>query len=123
MHQHHPLCTRTHQIGALFLVAATFFFTRLLDAPCSISSTASSQRKFLRLQTSQEVLIKIYVYDANEIDGLNDLLKGRDGKIAPEACLKGQWGSQVISHHTAFFNCPSTDIDIRHIYIGKIGSD
>ncbi|KAM1686135.1 hypothetical protein COP2_034846 [Malus domestica] len=31
--QHHqqPLYTRTHQIGALLLVAATFFFTSLLD--------------------------------------------------------------------------------------------
>ncbi|GAU34584.1 hypothetical protein TSUD_14990 [Trifolium subterraneum] len=97
MHHHHTLCTRTHQIGALLLVAATFFFTRLLDAPCSISTTAP-QRKFLLLPESQEVSIKIYVYDVNEIDGLNQLLKGRDGKIAPEACLKGQWGSQVKIH-------------------------
>ncbi|XP_045829016.1 probable glucuronosyltransferase GUT1 [Trifolium pratense] len=97
-HQHHPLCTRTHQIGALLLVIATFFFTRLLDAPCRISPTVSSQRKFLLLPESQEVSIKIYVYDVNEIDGLNELLKGRDGKIAPEACLKGQWGSQVKIH-------------------------
>ncbi|GAU40394.1 hypothetical protein TSUD_265380 [Trifolium subterraneum] len=96
MHHHHPLCTRTHQIGALLLVAATFFFTRLLDAPCSIST--ASQRKFLLLPESQEVSIKIYVYDVNDIDGLNELLKGRDGKIAPEACLKGQWGSQVKIH-------------------------
>ncbi|KAM1343052.1 hypothetical protein ACFX2F_007291 [Malus domestica] len=31
--QHHqqPLCTRTYQIGALLLVAATFSFTSLLD--------------------------------------------------------------------------------------------
>ncbi|KAM1456598.1 hypothetical protein ACFX2I_033875 [Malus domestica] len=39
--QHHqqPLYTRTHQIGALILVVATFFFTRLLD--CSFCPCAS----------------------------------------------------------------------------------
>lgn len=103
-HQHQPLCTRTHQIGALILVAATFFFTRLLNAPCSFSS-AVSQRKFVGvhpLLISEELTVKIYVYDENEIDGLKELLKGRDGKITPEACLKGQWGSQVISLYLLF---------------------
>lgn len=101
MHQQQPLCTRTHQIGSLLLVAATFFFTRLLDAPCSLSSSANVARASSSLQhkfpESSEVSLKIYVYDANEIDGLKELLQGREGKITPQACLKGQWGTQVIS--------------------------
>ncbi|MBA0765042.1 hypothetical protein Gotri_014303, partial [Gossypium trilobum] len=36
--------------------------------------------------------------DENEIDGLKDLLYGRDGSISSNACLKGQWGSQVKIH-------------------------
>lgn len=42
--------------------------------------------------------LKIYVYDEKEIDGLKDLLYGRDGTISTNACLKGQWGSQVKIH-------------------------
>lgn len=42
--------------------------------------------------------LKIYVYDEDEIDGLKELLYGRDGKISGDACVKGQWGTQVKIH-------------------------
>ncbi|XP_027330466.1 probable beta-1,4-xylosyltransferase IRX10 [Abrus precatorius] len=104
-HHHQPLCTRTHQIGSLLLVAATFFFTRLFDhsfAPCTLSTDAVhvSQSKLLgphRWPESQ-VFLKIYVYDPEEINGLKELMHGRDGKITEQACLKGQWGTQVKIH-------------------------
>lgn len=44
--------------------------------------------------------LKIYVYEENEIEGLKLLLHGRDGKISSEACIKGQWGTQVSSQST-----------------------
>lgn len=42
--------------------------------------------------------LKIYVYDENEIDGLKELMYGRDGKVSAENCVKGQWGTQVKIH-------------------------
>jgi hypothetical protein len=41
--------------------------------------------------------LKIYVYEEDEIDGLKELLRGREGKISADACVKGQWGTQVVS--------------------------
>ncbi|KAJ7959235.1 Exostosin family protein [Quillaja saponaria] len=106
---HQPLCTRTHQIASVFLVVSTFFFTRLFDhsfAPCNLSAD--------QFRTSQDLTqgpvswpergygsllsLKIYVYDEEEIDGLKALMYGRDGKITANACLKGQWGTQVKIH-------------------------
>lgn len=43
-----------------------------------------------------QLSFKIYVYDVDEIDGLQALISGREGKITEDACLKGQWGTQVI---------------------------
>jgi len=95
-HHHQPLCTRTHQIGALILVTATFFFTRLLS-PCTLS-TGVVHVSHPQLQWGQSQLsLKIYIYEPEEINGLNELLHGRDGKVTEEACLKGQWGTQVIN--------------------------
>ncbi|XP_057444034.1 uncharacterized protein LOC130736206 [Lotus japonicus] len=94
-HHHQHQCTRSHQIGALLLVAATFFLTRLLDSPCTLSTTTVRTPRNLPEDPSS---LKIYVYDPNEIDSLNELMRGRDGKITEEACLKGQWGSQVKIH-------------------------
>lgn len=115
-------CTRTHQIGALLLVAATFFLTRVFDqsvSPCA--NTSLSVNNYDRTSQIVERLspgayggpfswpqrgygsdlsIKIYVYDQNEIDGLKDLMYGRDGNVKTNACLKGQWGTQVISNFT-----------------------
>lgn len=45
-----------------------------------------------------QLSLKIYVYDEHEIDGLKDLMYGRDGKISVDSCLKGQWGTQVKIH-------------------------
>lgn len=97
-HQQQPLCTRTHQIGSLLLITATFFFTRLLNAPCNLSTDVARASHY-NFQNSQQLSLnlKIYVYDEHEIDGLHQLLHGMNGKITPEACLKGQWGTQVIS--------------------------
>nr|XP_043606435.1 probable glucuronoxylan glucuronosyltransferase F8H isoform X2 [Erigeron canadensis] len=103
---HHPTpCTRTHQIGALALIAITFFITRLLTTPSFSSSSSNNNRLFEDGLSSwphrgygSYIDIKIYVYDENEIDGLKLLLYGRDGTISPQSCLKGQWGTQVKIH-------------------------
>ncbi|GFY85444.1 exostosin family protein [Actinidia rufa] len=107
-HHTHP-CTRTHQIGALALVAATFFLTRLFDqsslTSCHSSSVVGSQGLLRFTGTvgsiswphrgyGHQLSLKIYVYDEREIDGLRLLLYGRDGKISADACVKGQWGTQ-----------------------------
>ncbi|XP_022894261.1 probable glucuronosyltransferase GUT1 isoform X1 [Olea europaea var. sylvestris] len=117
-HPHHSatFCTRIHQIAALALVVATFFLTRLFDhslGPCSsphFNSFADVNRQYdgvLRFGDSvgwpdrgygTHLNLKIYVYDENEIEGLKLLLYGREGKISPEACIKGQWGTQVKIH-------------------------
>ncbi|XP_057532407.1 probable glucuronosyltransferase Os03g0107900 [Amaranthus tricolor] len=108
-------CTRTHQIGALALVATTFFLTRLFDqtftpfpdtqSPAShptVSSSISFDHNRLfswpEVGYGSQLNLKIYVYDENEIDGLKDLMYGRDGKISPDSCIKGQWGTQVKIH-------------------------
>nr|XP_009793677.1 PREDICTED: probable glucuronoxylan glucuronosyltransferase F8H [Nicotiana sylvestris] len=110
-------CTRTHQIGALALVVTTFFLTRIFDQsfnPSSFSipttpyrskndvvgfSDSSSGSIFWPQRGYRTHLsLKIYVYDENEIDGLKHLLYGRDEKISPDSCLKGQWGTQVKIH-------------------------
>lgn len=105
--RHTPPCTRTHQIGALALVAATFFLTRLFDHSSfsSCSSSSSSAVEGVAGPTSwpgrgygSHISLKIYVYDELEIDGLRPLMYGRDGKISPDACVKGQWGTQVKIH-------------------------
>ncbi|XP_010056878.2 probable glycosyltransferase At5g25310 [Eucalyptus grandis] len=119
--QHHHLrstpCTRTHQIGALLVVVATFFLTRLFDhsfAPCSTATAAigrdgaheSAVARFdgggafawPRRGYGDRLSLRIYVYEEDEVDGLKALLSGRDGRISPESCVKGQWGSQVKIH-------------------------
>ncbi|PSS31756.1 Arabinosyltransferase ARAD1 [Actinidia chinensis var. chinensis] len=111
LHHTHP-CTRTHQIGALALVAATFFLTRLFDQSSltSCHSSAVGSQDLLRFTGTvgpiswphrgygHQLSLKIYVYDEREIDGLRLLLYGRDGKISADACVKGQWGTQVKIH-------------------------
>ncbi|CAI9291468.1 unnamed protein product [Lactuca saligna] len=110
-------CTRSHQIGALALIAVTFFATRLLDQsfPSSISSSSSFdgngyESNIIRFSEDEGsvrwprrgygsyISLKIYIYDENEIDGLKQLLYGRDGTISADSCLKGQWGTQVKIH-------------------------
>ncbi|KAL3638888.1 hypothetical protein CASFOL_016795 [Castilleja foliolosa] len=107
---HHTTCTRTHQIAALSLVVATFFLTRLFDQ--SLSSCSSSYRNSLsdgnQYGVPDDVVrfgghapylnLKIYVYDEDEIEGLKLLMYGREGKISADACVKGQWGTQVKIH-------------------------
>uniref|UniRef100_A0A803MIY5 Exostosin GT47 domain-containing protein n=1 Tax=Chenopodium quinoa TaxID=63459 RepID=A0A803MIY5_CHEQI len=108
-HQPTPSCTRTHQIGALALVATTFFLTRLFDqsftpdlqSPASLSSFSfNPSRPFSwpEVGYGSHLNLKIYVYDENEIHGLKLLMYGRDGSISPDACVKGQWGTQVKIH-------------------------
>ncbi|KAL6492928.1 hypothetical protein OROGR_032687 [Orobanche gracilis] len=106
---HHTTCTRTHQIASLALVIATFFFTRLFDhslKPCSSPYRSLSDAdqysapdgvlRFGRYGT--HMTLKIYVYDEDEIEGLTLLMYGREGKISADACVKGQWGTQVKIH-------------------------
>uniref|UniRef100_A0A803MDS2 Exostosin GT47 domain-containing protein n=1 Tax=Chenopodium quinoa TaxID=63459 RepID=A0A803MDS2_CHEQI len=111
-HQPTP-CTRTHQIGALALVATTFFLTRLFDQsfnpelqspashptkPTSISFNPNRPFSWPEPGYGSHLNLKIYVYDENEIHGLKLLMYGRDGNISPDACVKGQWGTQVKIH-------------------------
>ncbi|KNA21767.1 hypothetical protein SOVF_039120 [Spinacia oleracea] len=109
-------CTRTHQIGALALIVTTFFLTRLFDqtfTPCydefrspvlspttrsSISFNPGRPFSWPEPGYGSHLNLKIYVYDENEVDGLKALMYGRDGTISPDACTKGQWGTQVKIH-------------------------
>ncbi|XP_010911715.1 probable glucuronoxylan glucuronosyltransferase F8H isoform X2 [Elaeis guineensis] len=112
---HHPLplFTRAHQIGALALVVVTFLLTRAFDRlSCPLSSPAplaaghSAASLFDRAGAfswpergyGSRLDLKIYVYEEREVDGLRELMRGRDGNISPQACLKGQWGTQVKVH-------------------------
>ncbi|KAI3779236.1 hypothetical protein L2E82_08858 [Cichorium intybus] len=61
---------------------------------CSPTIATVIPFNFLCLILLSVLLLKIYVYDENEIDGLRQLLYGRDGKISADSCLKGQWGTQ-----------------------------
>ncbi|KAD4386294.1 hypothetical protein E3N88_26463 [Mikania micrantha] len=104
-------CTRSHQIGALALIALTFFTTRLLDQSFAPSTSLFDGNelesdvirfsddgvslRWPRGGYGSDIFLKIYVYDENEIDGLKELLYGRNEKISTESCLKGQWGTQV----------------------------
>ncbi|KAF8088445.1 hypothetical protein N665_0541s0010 [Sinapis alba] len=114
-HYYATPCTRTHQIGALFLVVSTFFLTRLLDQWSSESNSVTPVTDIHRTSSSgitidsdiprwpergygSHLSLKIYVYDENEIEGLKELMYGRDGSVKTTACLKGQWGSQVKIH-------------------------
>ncbi|KAI3933787.1 hypothetical protein MKW92_038029 [Papaver armeniacum] len=45
-----------------------------------------------------QLSLKIYVYEENEIDGLKELMYGRDGQITVDSCFKGQGGTQVKIH-------------------------
>ncbi|THU59633.1 hypothetical protein C4D60_Mb07t04130 [Musa balbisiana] len=105
-------CGRIHQIGALALIAATFLLTRAFDRlSCGLSygglaSVASSAALFDRAGSlfwpdrgyGSRLDLKIYVYEEKEIDGLRELMRGRDGRVSPDACVKGQWGTQVKIH-------------------------
>ncbi|KAK3032426.1 hypothetical protein RJ639_037153 [Escallonia herrerae] len=108
---HGPLCTRTYQIGALALVVVTFFLTRLFDS-CTYSSSSSGNRLYGSVNDAAlfagggwplrgygtHLSLRIYVYEEREIDGLRELMYGLDRKIPAEACVKGQWGTQVKIH-------------------------
>ncbi|KAJ6953082.1 hypothetical protein NC652_004924 [Populus alba x Populus x berolinensis] len=113
-HNHTSPCTRTHQIGALLLIATTFFLTRLFDQAIPTCPPSSLNNDHLSPNVvhvsdggslswpqrgyGSHLSLKIYVYEEDEIDGLKELLRGRDGKISADACLKGQWGTQVKIH-------------------------
>ncbi|RCV28191.1 hypothetical protein SETIT_5G386000v2 [Setaria italica] len=96
-HQH--ACSRSHQVGALLLVAATFLLTRLFDRLLlDTSSPSSSSFPLNAARPSSSPDLRIYVYSEDEIQGLRTLLRGRDGTVAAATCLKGQWGTQVKIH-------------------------
>ncbi|GAB2269891.1 hypothetical protein Dimus_004810 [Dionaea muscipula] len=110
--------TRNH-FRALVLVAATFILTHISDRILSVSFPSYWCSFHAQQRSSDGVVsfspdhsiswpvrgygshldLKIYVYDDDdEIDGLKDLMYGRDGKISPDLCIKGQWGTQVKIH-------------------------
>jgi hypothetical protein len=115
-------CNRNHLVGALGIAVLTFFATRLLDqavGPCNIQSRSHESRSNAENRqyggTLQDVFgkssagwpeqgygfqlsLKIYVYEEWEVDGLKELLRGRDHSVASDSCEKGQWGTQVILH-------------------------
>ncbi|MQM16486.1 hypothetical protein Taro_049444 [Colocasia esculenta] len=112
-------CGRAQQMGALALVTATFFLTRLIDRsfpPSAASSLAFSSRVHSASDArhldpfaggglawpdrayGSELSFKIFVYEEGEIDGLRELMRGRDGTISPDSCIRGQWGTQVKIH-------------------------
>ncbi|KAK8946869.1 putative glucuronosyltransferase [Platanthera zijinensis] len=111
------VCGRAHQISALALVVATFLLTRVLDRLYCIPTPPSSYLSadfeespagslfdhsgslyWLRGFHGTSLSLKIYVYEEREVDGLRELMSGRDGKISAETCTKGQWGMQVKVH-------------------------
>ncbi|OWM89002.1 hypothetical protein CDL15_Pgr024020 [Punica granatum] len=112
MLHHQAPCTRAHQVGALLLVAGTYFLTRLLDgflASCPIADQTGPPGHLVRLTDGgslfwpssgygAQLSLKVYVYEEDEIDGLRELMRGREGKITADACVKGQWGTQVKIH-------------------------
>lgn len=100
-------CNRMHQIGAFFLIIITVYITKLFDQSSSlISQRLSSNPADAPLFSGgslywpnrgygSEISLKIYVYKETEIDGLTELMRGREGKIDLASCVKGQWGTQV----------------------------
>lgn len=55
--------------------------------------------------------LRIYVYLPDEIEGLMELVSGRDRSIRSSTCVKGQWGTQVIK--SRFFG-PSLSLHSMH---------
>lgn len=109
--QHNTSCSRTHQIGGLLLVTFTFFVARLLDRSVSSCSSPAGLDTSLhslihfgnggsllwpQLGYGAQLHLRIYIYEEDEIEGLKELMYGRDGKISADSCVKGQWGTQVV---------------------------
>ncbi|RZC63444.1 hypothetical protein C5167_025199 [Papaver somniferum] len=106
----HSVCTRTNQILALILITTTFFLTRIFNQYCAnnysssaINKSSSHDLYFINngwpnRGFGNQLSLKIYVYEENEIDGLKELMYGRDCQITVDSCLKGQWGTQVKIH-------------------------
>ncbi|KAL5776753.1 hypothetical protein ACOSP7_009679 [Xanthoceras sorbifolium] len=99
---HRTPCTPTHQIFALLLIVITYFITSF-----SLDQDRSSQ-KLLRFNGrylswpergfGSHLSLKIYVYDEDEIDGLDTLMYGISLNLTAEDCDKGRWGTQVKIH-------------------------
>ncbi|KAK1275486.1 hypothetical protein QJS04_geneDACA010043 [Acorus gramineus] len=111
---HHPFSSLRQALAGLALVVLTFLLTRTFDrsssptslhcsSPSDASSTAISVGRGGDLHWPERgygsrLSMRIYVYEEGEIDGLDLLMRGRDGRISAEACTKGQWGTQVKIH-------------------------
>ncbi|XP_037423195.1 probable glucuronosyltransferase Os03g0107900 [Triticum dicoccoides] len=109
----HPQCTPAHQAGALLLVAVTFLLTRLLSAPPPHPPFPTPGP---RLSAAADHL-RVYVYAEDEVDGLRELLRGRDGAVSAATCLKGQWGTQVKIHQLLLRSRYRTlDKDEAHLF-------
>ncbi|KAK1323937.1 hypothetical protein QJS10_CPA02g00707 [Acorus calamus] len=111
---HHPFSSLRQALAGLALVVLTFLLTRTFDrsssptslycsSPSDATSTAISVGRGGDLHWPESgygsrLSMRIYVYEEGEIDGLDLLMRGRDGRISAEACTKGQWGTQVKIH-------------------------
>lgn len=116
------MCNKNHLVGALAISVLTFFATRLLDqavGTCNIQSRSHESRSNTENRQYDGALqdvfgkssagwpeqgygyrlsLKIYVYEEWEVDGLKELIRGRDHSVASVSCAKGQWGTQVKVH-------------------------
>eukprot|EP00252_Welwitschia_mirabilis_P014913 TRINITY_DN32977_c0_g1_i1.p1 TRINITY_DN32977_c0_g1~~TRINITY_DN32977_c0_g1_i1.p1 ORF type:complete len:459 (+),score=57.24 TRINITY_DN32977_c0_g1_i1:257-1633(+) len=108
-------CTRIHFGGGLGIAVLTFLFTRYLDQTLGTSNSSNFSYDASRLDVSDVTTaglfrwpeqgygshlgLKIYVYEEDEVEGLKELLYGRDHSITSDFCVTGQWGMQVKIHY------------------------
>lgn len=94
-------CTLSHQIFTIVLLGFIYLLTNF-----SLYQDRSSQR-LIRINGGylswpdrgfgSRLSLKIYVYDEDEIEGLDTLLYGTDLNLTVDDCDKGRWGTQVRS--------------------------
>lgn len=117
------LCRPLELLGAAVLVIITYSCTRfVLEIPRQACQCGQNSRLILPQERGGygedrrlveisghelwwpergygvQLNLRIYVYDVEEIEGLRELVSGRDHSIAASSCMKGQWGTQVKIH-------------------------
>ncbi|XP_024537025.1 probable glucuronosyltransferase Os03g0107900 [Selaginella moellendorffii] len=99
-------CSSSSAVRYLGVVVASVLCTRLFlfEARDRCGTSSDVRRKNVgefewpELGYGSHLALRIYVYQESEVPGLKELLSGRDNKISPEDCLKGQYGTQVKIH-------------------------
>ena len=82
----------------------TALITRIIDRAFPPSVPSNFRSTYLRSAPTEQnedpygspLSLKIYVSEDHEIEGLRELMRGRDGTISPDSCLKGRWGTSPI---------------------------